>query len=603
MTDIPQNNGQEVPPKLFRAPKRIQVKPTQDVEKTKAEIDASEQNFDNPSEIHSAEIEHRAAVSFNDSSSEKSEENFLTQVKLAKTITVLKEMYDVVFDQYERPEEQKSQAQKNDELRYAYLKEHINSFVTQYDSKILGEGANYQQYLKFEEELSKQGKGPDINNIMQFKESLVNLDQPLENNTFQGNATSASLYMRRKAVGFVAGFFLKPEDVARLDSLPKEKKEKIKLIEQFIKIAGDNDILPEEKEEAYKKINSDFRELTKKETRRRGRELVNIIAKQTQRGQLFTVGTLTQIGEAITHPITKIIKNENLTGLEKATGLATTIAKKTADGISGLVEKVPESGQFLVKHSVKQPLMIVHRSFMSGLNAVEYLYAQGQALAEEDPEQKIELQKEADRKLANLGYDGEKLIRAAAASVGVAVLDIAAFSSFGAQLPLGGIAGHTAQVGLGIAVNVVDNLQNARDVIENVTSIQEKVNQKQEKFADTIHARRRAIVPESEALDLVVGNNPSQKQFHKKTSAVVPEEVITGDLNEADTPPQAKINQEKEGVTNEESNNAVDTANLEHPSLKKALIKHQAEAPQTYSVMSLFGRVNNRNKVMPVVAK
>lgn len=250
-----------------------------------------------------------------------------------------------------------------------------------------------------------------------------------------------------------------------------------------------HEISEKEKQLQYNKINIKFKELTQSEHNRDRRNILKIIARQSQRDQLLSLDTAGQIGSSIVHPFTKITSNDSSTS-EKTVALSKKAAEKSIQGTVFIAKKGAESAQYLVKHSIKQPLMTTYRLPMSVVNGIEYLTLQGQILTEEDPAKKDELQKDANTKFKNLGYEGEKFIRAAAATAGIALVDTATLSSFGVSSPiLAGTHAVASKVILATA-ETVDKLQNLKDGLDVLEEGVDKINQHKQEFHKVIRQRR-----------------------------------------------------------------------------------------------------------------
>lgn len=412
--------------------------------------------------------------------------------KLAKCISILKTVNDFVFDEREIAEDQKSQARINDEEKYQSLKNSVNNVITKYDEKISKYGTNLDKYLNFIENISAVDNKITSEKIIELRGEI----QPKKETAYLARK---AMKIRRAVMGFSAGFILKGDDINKYNKLSKSEKKKIKLVKELIELEDNQEISPKDKQHRYDEINSSFIALDKKDRRIEKKQSLRILAKQMHKKKLFSVDTASQIQDKLFHPYSKITDREDLTASEKTAKVGVKLAKKAAKGGAVAVKKlgktVVQSGQSMIKHSVKQPVATVYRGSMAMLNALEYLTLEAKILSEKDPAIKEDLREEAEIKFQNMGYEGEKFIRAAAATVGVALLDTAAVATIGgaaASTAIGITASEQFIQGTLIASQVVDTAQNARDGVAEINEGVKKFHkQKSQLTTEEMRMRNR----------------------------------------------------------------------------------------------------------------
>lgn len=486
-----------------------------------------------------------------------------TSPQIAENINLLKLAYNFIFDQLETPQEQKSQAQLEDEARYKKLKDSINRIVSQYDTEITKKGSDIEKILAFENNLSRDHSPLTSENINRLRASLEAQEFIPSSNTTPETAKQKALELRRKALGFAAGLFLKEKDIVKLEKLSKDKKSKLKLIQECFELENQINFArkfldkPEKLakfEETYKKryaqINTAFIDISLKEKDREKRNIWMILASQTQKEQLLSSQTAEQIANSIAHPFTKILNDPNLSNFEKAWRTPLKLGKKTIDGLQFATEKAIQTPKFLVKHSIKQPTMAAYRFTSSMINAAEYLTLQTQALTEKSPSKKEEFQKQAQIKLKNLTYHEEKFIRALAASGGIALIDAAFLASIGsvgiAAPSISGIHSTITNTLLATA-DAADKLQNTKDTLDAIGERLEIVNEKVEMMNESRKQRRgnasiHSVVYLREKIS--TGTMPIIDSVYIQPSTIEKKSILP--LSSAKVMPEGIINKAKE---------------------------------------------------------
>lgn len=427
--------------------------------------------------------------------------------KLAKCMSILKTVNDFVFDEREMLEEEKSQARKNDEDKYQSLKKSVNNIITKYDERISKNGTNLEKYLNFIENISAFDNPVTSKNITELSGKI----QPEEKTTYLARK---AIKIRRAVMEFSAGFVLKGDDVNKYNKLSKSEKTKIKLVKELVELENNQEILPQDKQNRYAEINRSFISLDSKDKRIEKKETLRMLAKQMHKKKLFSVDTASQIKDKLFHPYSKIINREDLTASQKTVKLGKKLSKKASQGGKAVTRKlghtVLESGQSMIKHSVKQPIATAYRGSMTMLNAVEYLTLEARILSEKNLDVKEKLRAEAEIKFQNMGYEGEKFIRAAAATVGIALLDTAMVATIGGGVAAPAVIGITASEqfiqGSLVASQVADTIQTTRDGIEQINEGVDKFYEQKGKLTrqeTRSKDRRNALSP---------GNLPKKKE-------------------------------------------------------------------------------------------
>lgn len=494
---------------------------------------------DDELEIASSEISSTSKKSIDSDKTEGSfslrsvsSSNFSENEKLVRCISILKTVNDFFFDERETAEDQKSQARRSDEDRYQALKSSVNDVIAKYDDKISKHGTNLEKYLNFIENIT----GLD-NKIT--SEKIKELSANLQSEEKTGYITRKAIKVRRAVMGFSAGFFLKDGDISKYNKLSKSDKTKIKLVKELVELENNQEISAQDKQERYDKINRSFIGLDAKDNRVEKKETLRILAKQMHKKKLLSADTASQLKDKALHPYKKIIDREDLTTPQKTVKIGKKIAEKTAQGGKAVTRKLGKTvlgtGQSMIKHSVKQPAATVYRGSMAMLNAVEYLTLEAKILSEKDLALREKLKEEAEIKFQNMGYEGEKFIRAAAATVGIALLDTAMVATAGggiaAPAALGITASEQFMQGSLVASQVVDSIQTTRDGIEQINEGVEKFQEQKGKLTKKetrTRDRRDALKP---------GNLPKEREsairrFLKNrkevSSSVVPHNKPTG---------------------------------------------------------------------------
>jgi hypothetical protein len=138
------------------------------------------------------------------------------------------------------------------------------------------------------------------------------------------------------------------------------------------------------------------------------------------------------------------------------------------------------------------------------LNALEYLTLEAKILSEKDSSEKEKLREQAEIKFQNMGYEGEKFIRAAAATVGIALLDTAMVATAGGGMAAPAAVGITASEkfvqGSLVASQAADIVQNTRDGIEQINEGLEKFEKQKKKLTrqeTRTKDRRGALKPDN----------------------------------------------------------------------------------------------------------
>lgn len=456
------------------------------------------------------------------------------RAKLAKCMSILKTVNDFVFDEREMLEEQKSQARKNDEDKYQALKNSVNKIITKYDERISKYGTNLDKYLNFIENISAFDNPITSKRIIELSGKI----QPEEKTYY---SVRKAMKIRRAVMGFSAGFVLKSNDINKYNKLSKSDKMKIKLVKELVELEKNQEILPQDKQNRYAEINRSFISLDSKDKRIEKKETLRMLAKQMHKKKLFSLDTVSQFKDKALHPYSKIIDREDLSAAEKTAKLGEKIVEKVAQGGKAATRKLGKTvlatGQSMIKHSVKQPAATVYRGSMAMLNAVEYLTLEAKILSEKDLDVKETLRAEAEITFQNMGYEGEKFIRAAAATVGIALLDTAMVATAGGGIAAPAALGITASEkfiqGSLVASQVADTIQTTRDGVEKINegikSFQKqkgKLTRQETRTRD----RRDALKP---------SNLPKQKEGTLKrflknkesySSSVVPHNKPTGGI-------------------------------------------------------------------------
>lgn len=399
----------------------------------------------------------------------KTSKNEVEETKLAKCIALLRVVNDFVFDEGEIEEEKKSQALRNDEARYQSLKDSANNVIAKYDERISKYGTNLERYLNFIERIRV------IDNEI-TSEKIKELSETLEPEKKTSRLTRKAMKVRRAVMGFSAGFVLKDKDISKYNKLSKNEKAKIKLIKKLVELEKNQEISSEDKQKRYAEINDSFRAIDSKDKRIEKKETLRILAGQMEKKKLFSRETASRLGDKVAHPYRKIMDRDDLSASDKTLKIGKKIAEKTAQGGKAVTKKIGKvalgTGQFMIKHSVKQPVATVYRGSMAMLNALEYLTLEAKILAEKDSSEKEKLRAEAEIKFQNMGYEGEKFIRAAAATAGIALLDTAMVATAGGGMAAPAALGITASEkfiqGSLAASQAADIIQNTRDGLEQI---------------------------------------------------------------------------------------------------------------------------------------
>lgn len=382
--------------------------------------------------------------------------------------------YEFATDKLEKEENQKSQAQINDEDRYKYLVSKINNVISAYDAKMSKYGTDLDKYLNFlGQKTFSENSDITPEDIRALRATLS--DEDLEDQ-IGGGFREKFFSAARKIVSFTAGFIIKSEDVKKYNKLSKDKKKKIELLRKFIKL-DQNDSLPYTvKQEQYEELNGAFIALTREEQSRSKRSIFRILATQMHNEKLFTSETASKIASSVMHPFTKIVNNKDMGVLEKSARVVMKAGEKGIKGAKFVVGEALNSGRSAARDLVKHPAMTLYRVPMALFNTAEAAIAQAQALAEEDPTKKIELQEKAKQKLGNIAYQAEQGGREAVASGVTAGVAIANAGSFGAPL----VVSHAAAAaihGIVAASEIADHLSTAKEGIDHFIEAREEIKQ------------------------------------------------------------------------------------------------------------------------------
>ncbi len=457
---------------------------------------------------------------------------------LSNSVALLRTAYDFAFDQIEKEENQKSEAQYHDEERYTSLANTINDFIGQYDLQISKQGSDLDKYLTFIDKVAadRSGSPLSIKRIRELQVTLTDKNPQTTNNSndLTSKVVNKALKVRRAAVSFAAGFIIKPKDVAKFKKLPKEKKEQIKLVQKCIELENNQQISTQDKKDARQAINKEFDSLVRKEFRKNRDNIWRIMARRKEHGELFSHESRDEIRDAMLHPFQKITEDKDLTLLEKTAKITMKVGEKALGGGKYLVGKVAEVAQYVVKHSIKQPVMAAYRLPMSTVNGLEYLTLKAQAAAENDLKKKAQLEQDADIKFKNLGYEGEKFIRAVAATAGIALVDTAIVSTLGAHVPAmaavhvamssameaipAASGAHHGGEAILITAEAAHQVQNVRDGVE---AIKEKV--------DLIEKHQKNLQPHEKKKD------HKRKNIHKLGIIGLLEFNETGSMEDEDS--------------------------------------------------------------------
>lgn len=419
------------------------------------------------------------------------------RTKLAQCMSVLKTVNDFILDKLEVDEEDKSEARIQDEARLRAVSSKIAEFQNKRNDKTSRFGSDLEAYRDFVQNINPRSQELQITS-----EKINQLRANLKEEKEVDYITRKAFQARRALIGGIAGFFIPAEEIEQYNKLSKTEKKKIKLVRELIDLEANPSSV--DKEAKYAEINEAFRELDKKEKEREKRDTTKIIARQSHRKKLLTTETARMFKDKAMHPYNKIMDNEELSSTEKTLRVGAKFVEKTAQGAAFVAKKAGQkaldTSQSLVRHTVKQPLAAVYRGSITTLNAVEYLALEVQILNEKDENVKAKLREEAEVKFKNMGYHGEQFLRAAAATAGVAMLDIAAVSTAGAGVAASALIGMTASEkflhGVLLAAQVTDNLQTAADGIK---AVNEKVDNYYAK-KDSLSTEEKRVVPRRNAV-------------------------------------------------------------------------------------------------------
>ncbi len=439
-------------------------------------------------------------------SSSTSSQKAHEETKFAQCMAVLKTVNDFILDKLEVDEEDKSEARKNDEANLRMASNKIAQLQNKRNDKTSRYGSDLEAYRDFVQNIDPRSQDLQITS-----EKINQLRANLKETKEIDYITRKAFQARRALIGGMAGFFINTEDIEQYDKLSKTEKQKIKLTKELIDIEANPASV--DKEAKYAEINNAFRELDKKDKQREKRDTMRIIARQSHRGKLFTAETAGMFQEKAMHPYNKIMENEELSAAEKTLKVGAKFVEKTAQGTAFVAKKVGgkalESAQFMARHTIKQPLATVYRGSMTTLNAVEYLTLEAQILNETDEAVKAKLREKAEIKFKNMGYEGEQFLRAAVATAGIALLDTATITSFGAGIAASALIGMTASEkflhGVLFTAQVADHIQTAADGMELINQKAEYYHEKKESLSKDekrIVPRRNAVIEPKEVISI-----------------------------------------------------------------------------------------------------
>ncbi len=341
----------------------------------------------------------------------------------------IKGKVDFILDRVEKPEKDKSDAQKADEAYYNTLVESANARLSAANpAKIASHKVAEFIHSYSSNSMLERITSKDILTLMEDKELVKSLL------TEQNNKEYLAYKLTKLATSL--DIRVKEEDVDH--HISKADKQIIELIKQAIRFEQ----LPEEQKTAkttqaqYNTINEKLEVIRDQEKARKELSMSHIVADKITRGSQSSVSSA--LWKKVSHPVQKILDDPKLNTVEKLEA-GVLLARKPAELIKYVTKKAVKSAKFVAKHNIKQPVMTLYRAANLLTDAVKYADIQIQIAKAHTEEEKEMLNKEAIKMSKNMGYEAEKFARALVATAATAGLDLAIISTGGAHAIAGTI--------------------------------------------------------------------------------------------------------------------------------------------------------------------